>query len=134
MSKPSGFWNPWAQLALSQLCTLASDLCLKKGASTTVAYLAPEWAWTGITALVSPLVWLGIVLIILSFITWLYVLRHMSLSVAFPASQIVHIMVPLASWLVLGEKISGVRWSGIVLVVLGLFFVAKPVAKMEERL
>lgn len=133
MSKPTGFWNPWAQLALSQLCTLASDLCLKRGASA-VAHLAPEWAWTGITALASPLVWLGIVLIILSFITWLYVLRHMSLSVVFPASQVVHVMVPLGSWLVLGEKISAVRWIGIALVVLGLFFVAKPVAKMEERL
>jgi drug/metabolite transporter (DMT)-like permease len=133
MSKPTGFWNPWVQLALSQLCTLASDLCLKRGASA-VAHFASGWSWTGITALVSPLVWLGIVLMLLSFITWLYVLRHMSLSIAFPASQIVHIMVPLGSWLVLGEKISALRWIGIVLVVLGLFFVAKPVAKMEERL
>jgi drug/metabolite transporter (DMT)-like permease len=133
MSTPRGFCNPWLQLAFSQLCTLAADLCLKKGAVTT-AQLAPQWSWTGLTTLASPLVWCGIIFMILSFVTWLYVLRHLPLSVAFPVSQTVHILVPFGSWLVLGEIISAARWCGIILVVLGLFFVAKPVAKIEERL
>lgn len=71
---------------------------------------------------------------ILSFVTWLYVLQQLPLSVAFPVTQVVHVMVPLGSWLVLGEAISPIRWGGIALVVLGLFLVAKPVAKLEERL
>ena len=71
---------------------------------------------------------------ILSFLTWLYVLRHLALSVAFPISQSVHVVVPLCSWIVLGEIISPVRWCGIGLVLIGLFLVAKPVAKFEERL
>src|SRR5438270_10570385 len=129
----SGLRSPWVQLAISQLCTLAADLCLKLGADATV-HVSPRWSWTGLTGLVSPFVWLGIVFMILSFITWLYVLRHLALSVAFPVSQVVHVMVPLGSWIVLGEKINAVRWSGIALVIVGLFLVAKPVAKMEERL
>jgi len=127
------FGNPWLQLAISQLCTLAAQLCLKHGAmSATKDY--PEWSWTGLTSLGSPFVWLGIVFMILSFVTWLYVLRQLALSIAFPISQAVHVMVPICSWLVLDERISAIRWFGIALVVLGLFLVAKPVAKLEERL
>ncbi len=127
------FGNPWLQLAISQCLTLCADLCLKRGAMTTL-HLSPAWSWTGLTGLASPLVWLGIVFLILSFVTWLYVLQQLPLSVAFPVTQVVHVMVPLGSWLVLGEAISPIRWGGIALVVLGLFLVAKPVAKLEERL
>ncbi len=112
---------------------MIGDLCLKRGAMDIV-HLSPGWAWTGLTGLASPFVWLGIVFLILSFITWLYVLKHLPLSLAFPVSQVVHIMVPLGSWIVLGELISQRRWCGIALVLLGLAIVAKPAAKLEERL
>ena len=127
------FGNPWVQLALSQCFTLLGDLCLKRGAVAT-AHLSPEWGWTGVTSLASSFVWLGIVFLILSFVTWLYVLKHLPLSLAFPVSQVIHVMVPLGSWLILGEWISPIRWCGIALVLLGLAVVAKPVAKFEERL
>ncbi len=130
--KPGGFANPWFQLALSVVFVTASELLLKRGANET-AQLAGRWAWTGISGLASPFVWLGIVLVILSFITWLYVLRYIALSIAFPISQVVHVLIPICSWLVLGERISDVRWCGIALVSLGLAIVAKPVARMEER-
>ncbi len=131
--QPKGFGNPWFQLGLSQTLTLCGDLCLKRGAVAT-AHVAPEWGWTGVAGLASPMVWLGIVFLILSFVTWLYVLKHLPLSLAFPVSQVVHVMVPLGSWLVLGEWISPTRWCGIALVLIGLAIVAKPVASLEERL
>ena len=59
---------------------------------------------------------MAIVLVILSFLTWLYVLRYIPLSVAFPISQVVHALVPLCSWIFLGELISTLRWCGIALV------------------
>ena len=127
------FWNPWLQLALSTFCVTASEMFLKRGAMATI-HISEAWAWTGLTGLASPLVWMGIVFRILSFVTWLYVLKHLPLSVAFPASQAVHVFVPLSSWIFLGEFLSGIRWCGISLVLLGLIVVAKPVAKLEERL
>jgi drug/metabolite transporter (DMT)-like permease len=131
--KPIGLADPWFHLALSVVFVTASELLLKRGANET-AHLAGRWAWTGISGLASPFVWLGILLVILSFITWLYVLRYIALSIAFPISQVVHVLIPICSWLVLGERISDVRWCGIALVLLGLAIVAKPVARMEERL
>jgi drug/metabolite transporter (DMT)-like permease len=129
----SGFGNPWLQLALSVLCVFASELLLKRGA-TDVADPENAWSWTGVNGLASPLVWWAILLIIASFITWLYVLRYIPLSIAFPLSRVVDILVPLGCWIFLGELISTLRWCGITLVVIGLALVAKPVAKIEERL
>lgn len=127
------FANPWVQVAVSTLCVTISELFLKRGAMATV-HVSQTWAWTGLTGLASPLVWIGIIFVVLSFITWLYALRHLPLSRAFPASQAVHVLVPLSSWLVLGERITTIRWCGIALVLAGLALVAKPVATLEEKL
>lgn len=132
-TSPTGFRNPWLHLAVSASCTTISELFLKRGASAT-AHLSDTWSWTGLTTLGSPLVWIGTVFVIFSFLTWLYVLRHLPLSVAFPASQVIHVLIPLSSWLVLGEWISPLRWCGIALVLLGLAIVARPVAQLEEKL
>jgi len=131
--RPSGFANPWFQLALSVMCVLASELLLKRGASDT-ANPGMNWFWTGISGLASPLVWWGILFVVLSFLSWLYVLRFIPLTIAFPLSRVVDVLVPLSCWLVLGEMISVRRWLGIALVIIGLAVVAKPVARLEERL
>lgn len=132
-TRPSGFANPWLQVALSTLFVAISELFLKQGAMAT-AHFSGRWAWTGLTTLASPLVWLGIVFTILSFITWLYAIKHLPLSVAFPTSQVIHVLVPLSSWLILGELISPLRWCGIALILCGLALVARPVAELEEKL
>lgn len=127
------FLNPWFQIGFSTLSVATSELFLKRGA-VEAPHLPPELNWTGLSGLASPLVWIGIVLVAVSFVSWLYVLRFLPLSVAFPLSQFVHVLVPIGSWIFLGEMISSRRWSGIVLVVIGIFVVAKPVARLEEKL
>ena len=131
--RPSSFGNPWLQLALSVLCVLASEFLLERGAAD-VAEPNSAWSWTGVNGLASPLVWWAILLIIASFVSWLYVLRYIPLTIAFPLSRVVDILVPLGCWIFLGEFISTLRWCGIALVVIGLALVAKPVAQIEERL
>jgi len=112
---------------------LASEFLLKRGA-TEVANTDSAWSWTGVNGLASPLVWWAILLIIASFISWLYVLRYIPITIAFPLSRVVDILVPLGCWIFLGELISPLRWCGIALVVIGLALVAKPIAQIEERL
>jgi drug/metabolite transporter (DMT)-like permease len=131
--RPSGFANPWLQLALSVVCVFVSELLLKRGA-TDVAEPHSAWSWIGVNGLASPLVWWAILLIVASFISWLYVLRYIPLVIAFPLSRVVDILVPLGCWIFLGEAISALRWCGIALVVIGLALVAKPLAQIEERL
>jgi len=133
MPNPTGLRDPRLHLALSVICVLFSELLLKRGA-VQIANPANELSWTGINGLGSPLVWWAILFIIASFITWLYVLKYVPLSIAFPLSRVVDALVPICCWIFLGELISTRRWIGIGLVIIGLAIIAKPVARMGERL
>ena len=127
------FLNPWFQLALSVLLVTTSEVFLKRGA-VEAPRLPEEVNWTGVSGLASLNVWYGILFVIASFISWLYVLRFIPLTIAFPLSNFVHVLIPLASWFFLDEIISTRRWCGIALVLAGVLIVAKPVARMEEKL
>lgn len=129
----SGFGNPWLHLTLSVICVFISELFLKRGAAD-VAEPDSAFSWTGVNGLASPLVWWAILLIIASFVSWLYVLRYIPITIAYPLSRVVDVLVPLGCWIFLGEVISALRWCGIALVVIGLALVAKPVAQIEQRL
>jgi drug/metabolite transporter (DMT)-like permease len=124
-----GFWNPYVQIALGALLVTASELMLKKGATA-----AAGTSWLGIDALASIWTWGGIVTYILSFVSWLYVLRYLPLGVAFSLINVVHVLVPLASWAFLHDVISPRRWAGIALVLAGIILMAGNVAKAEEKL
>jgi len=132
-NRPSGFGNPWLQLVLSIALVLVSEFLLKRGA-TDIAEPDSTFSWTGINGLASPLVWWAILFILASFISWLYVLRYIPITIAYPLSRIVDVLVPLGCWILLGEFISALRWCGIALVVIGLALVAKPLAQIEKRL
>ena len=125
--------NPWLQIGFNVLIVTASEIFLKLGARETAALTQP-WNWSGISGLLSGWTWLGIFFLILSLFSWLYVLRHVPLSIAFPLSNAVHIFVPFASWIFLGELIAPTRWCGISLVLIGLIVVAKPISQIEEKL
>jgi drug/metabolite transporter (DMT)-like permease len=127
------FLNPWFQIGFSTFAVATAELFLKRGAMQA-PMLPPSINWTGVSGLVSLSVWIGILLIAISFVSWLYVLRFLPLSIAFPISQFVHVLIPLGSWIFLDETISPRRWAGIALVVTGIFTVAKPVARLEEKL
>jgi drug/metabolite transporter (DMT)-like permease len=129
----SGFWNPWFQLGLEAAFVTASEVLIKIGAvQTAVPGTAAEWL--GFSGLASAWVWGGIGCLVLSFLCWIYVLKHLPLSVAFPLTNVVHVTIPISSWILLGEAISIRRWFGIGVVVVGLALVAKPVARLDERL
>jgi drug/metabolite transporter (DMT)-like permease len=127
-----GFLSPYFQIFFGAVLVTGAELFLKVGAKATASSAA--WAWTGVGALVSPWVWAGMVLMVLSFLSWLYVLKHLPLALAYPISNVVHIFVPLSCWIFLGESIGLLRWCGIFLVLIGLVVVAKPFSKIEERI
>ncbi len=134
----SGSWrgrfaNPWLQLAICVLLATAAEIFLKLGAIAT-ADPASDWSWTGFNGLRSGWVWWGILASVISLFNWLATLKKLPLTIAFPAGQAVHILVPLSSWLFLGEAISPWRWIGIALLLAGLMIVARPAARLEEKL
>ncbi len=127
------FFNPYMQVLLTALLGTASEVFLKIGAEQT-ANLPSVLPWLGISGLASKWVWLGIVLTVASLGTWAQAIRSIPLSVAFTLSNMVHVLVPLSCFFFLGEAIGTRRWVGIALVITGLIVIAKPFARIDERI
>ena len=127
------FLNPFVQISLCIVMGTAAEVLLKKGASMT-ANIPSAVPWLGLTGLSSGWTWLSIVATVLSFFSWMAAIRFLPLGVAFPLTNAVQVLVPLSCWWFLGEGITPWRWCGIALVIAGLMVVAKPYAKLDERL
>lgn len=106
----------------------ASQVLLKLGANAHVAE-----SWLDVTQLLSPWVWLGIAATIGSLFYWLSALRRIELNVAYNLSGMLHVLVPLGCWFVLGESIGLRQWLGITLVFAGVMITAQTCAKVESE-
>jgi drug/metabolite transporter (DMT)-like permease len=60
-----------------------------------------------------------------SFLSWMLILRRSSLSLAFPLSSLVFVVVLLGSWLGLGEHISTLHWLGVWVIIGGIALLAE---------
>lgn len=122
--------NPYFQLFLTVVLITVSEIFLKQGADATAPAAAD---WLGLASLASPRVWLGAALLALSSVTWIIALRALPLYLAFMLCSVIHITIPVSSWLFLGDSISAVRWTGIALVLAGIWVIARPASRIEER-
>ncbi|XHR27827.1 MAG: hypothetical protein ACFUZC_18075 [Chthoniobacteraceae bacterium] len=126
---PRGFSNPYFHIILNVVLAAAAQVFLKKGAdeSATLSLFVSM-----LMSLRSLWTWAGILCIIGSLLAWLHALRFVPLIIAFNVAGLLHVVVPLVSWLFLGETLSVTRCVGIALVFFGVLVVVKPVIKMEE--
>ncbi len=125
------FRRPYVQMFISIGLSISAQILLKRGADDTVA---PD-SWFAVAGLKSPWVWSGIAALIVSLFSWLYALRFVPLNIAFNVSGgLTNILVPLSGWLFFQEKLVFERGIGIVLVLIGVFIVAKPAGEVEEKL
>jgi drug/metabolite transporter (DMT)-like permease len=56
---------------------------------------------------------------------WIWVLREVPLSKAYPLAAMSFIIVPFMSWLILGEKLGGLYIIGVTMIVTGIFLILK---------
>jgi len=106
-----------AVLAIYALISSLGLTLMKKGLNSTVI---------GLGMMKSPLLASGFFLYLFSFILWLKILKENELSFAFPiASAALFFFVSLFSSYLLHEHISNLKIAGMVLIITGLFFVAR---------
>jgi len=67
----------------------------------------------------------GVCLYIVNFFLWVTVLSKVDLSVAFPTGSTSYVIVAILSMIFLHEHISWLRWSGIVFIIIGIYFISK---------
>jgi drug/metabolite transporter (DMT)-like permease len=79
-----------------------------------------------VRAIFTPWVFVGFALYLISSFFWLVVLKQAKLSYVYPLIASTYVMVLFLSWLLLGERnIPPIRYLGVVLICLGVVFVAR---------
>lgn len=110
-------------LAFVSLCVPLGDSCLSKG-MTGLPPISLEHPATLIAAVFTPWIALGIALLIGYFASYLTALSWADLTFVVPATAMGNVVVALIARFWLHEPISLERWTGILLITLGVGFVA----------
>jgi drug/metabolite transporter (DMT)-like permease len=56
---------------------------------------------------------------------WVYILRHYPFSIAYPLGSISYIFGLVAAVLIFHEQVSPMRWLGVCIIIVGIYFVTK---------
>lgn len=107
--------------------TVIAQLLLKKGALALSESLTNK---PGLTQLLSELITnypliSGLAVYALSAVAWILALTKVNVSIAYPFVGLGIVGTTVAGYLIFGEKISSTTVFGIILVISGLFFIAK---------
>jgi drug/metabolite transporter (DMT)-like permease len=111
-------------LGLVSLCAPLADTCLSRG-MTSMPEITLAHPATLIAAVFTPWIALGIALLIGFFASYLTALSWADLTFVLPATASGNVIVALFARFFLHEAISLERWAGIVLITVGVGFVAR---------
>lgn len=111
-------WFPIGLILLNSVLSTCAEVLLKIGATDPSAIMLPA-PFTFVSAIFSVWVVLGIVAYVGSLSLWLVALARLPLHLAYGLSSTVHLLVPLASWLVLHETIPMGRLLGMLFILAG---------------
>jgi drug/metabolite transporter (DMT)-like permease len=119
-------------MSLRKIITLAGvaffaaigDVCLSRGMQDVGAVTFGNLSAL-ISAVFNPWVAGGIVLLIAFFASYLSALSFADLTYVLPATSVSYIAMALLARLLLHEQVSVARWAGILLIALGVGFVAR---------
>jgi len=120
-----------ALLLATDLAAMAAELFFKKGALSTGIADVGFSSFLGYMGkmLLSPYMWFGVLFYFLNFIVWITVLSRIDLSLAYPLSGLTYIGITFASLIFLHEKISFLRWVGVLFIAVGICFLANSADK-----
>jgi drug/metabolite transporter (DMT)-like permease len=88
---------------------------------------------TGLNIFTSGSIWLGIASLVTFFVAYMVVLSWADYSFVQPASSLAYGVVALLGYLMLGERVSPLRWAGIAIICLGVFVVGRTNPRTTEQ-
>jgi uncharacterized membrane protein len=115
-------------IALTVLLNTAGNVFLSVGMKRVgeiQRFSLRDLAAVGLTTAANASIWIGIVLLALFLVSYLLVLSWADYSYVHPASAFGYALVPLLGHAVAGDQVSPVRWSGVLLICLGVLIVGR---------
>jgi drug/metabolite transporter (DMT)-like permease len=116
-----------ALILLSVTLAAVAQLTLKHGMNEVVRESGPLRLQGDSlrTVATTTWVWVGLVLFALSAFVWLAVLSRTTLSFAYPFASLTYVLILLADRFILDEPIPGLRYAGVLFIVVGIVLVAQ---------
>jgi multidrug transporter EmrE-like cation transporter len=119
----------YAVLGIALLLSVAAQILLKQGSLTVgEVSLSPRGALEFVLVLVKSIpVLVGLGLLGIAFVLWVWLLSKVQLNVVYPifiGVQLVSLSV--ASWILFHESLTTIQAVGVAIIVLGVFFLLKP--------
>jgi drug/metabolite transporter (DMT)-like permease len=114
-------------IMLSVVFNTAAQLALKAGISAigTFSFTFANIIPISLKIISSPWIIIGMAIYVGSVTVWLMVLSRAPVSMAFPMSSLAYVTSAIAAYYLLGEDLSLVRIAGIIVIMIGVFLVAK---------
>ena len=104
------------------------NVLLARGMRSTVDLAAwpPQALYhTALQVFGSGFIWLGVASLMVFFVAYMLVLSWADYSFVQPASSLAYGVVALLGYLMLGERVSPLRWAGIAVICVGVFVVGR---------
>jgi len=114
-------------IALTSLCDTINQLFLKSAIDSlnfTPTFNIVKIFKFIFCLIITPRIWLGFIFSVISLCIWLLVLSKAELNFAFSADSMHYIFIAFASWLILKERFSHLRWIGTGLIITGIVIVS----------
>lgn len=116
-------------LVLTSVCLATAGQLMLKTGMARVGYVGTARLSKPIPLLMDVVktwqVVVGLILFVLSAVSWLIVISRIPLSLAYPFVGITYVMLALFGKFVLHEHVPNLRWLGVVLIVAGIILVGR---------
>jgi multidrug transporter EmrE-like cation transporter len=126
--KKGGYMQTVLLVLVPVLIGVIGQLLLKKGMTavgqfdfSAAGQIIPQF----FRAFTNPWVFAGFAFYFLSSLFWMIVVSRVELSVAYPMLSLGYAVVLLASFFLFGEKVSSVRWLGVIVIMLGVTLISR---------
>jgi drug/metabolite transporter (DMT)-like permease len=135
MFRPSLTTRTLGLTALAVLLNAVGNVLLKVGMQRVgeIRSFSPgaleAAAWQAST---TGMIWLGVAVLTLFFLCYLVLLSWADYSYIQPASAGGYAIVPLFGWLLAGEQVGALRWSGVFMICAGVMLVSRTCVRTTE--
>lgn len=114
-------------LVLAMLAQAAGDTCLSKGMKSmgSLSHADEFSVMMLVRAMETPMIWLGILCLLLFFVLFSVCLSWADLSFVMPVLSFGYIVKVASAAYFLNETVSAVRWAGTLFIVVGVLLVSR---------
>ncbi len=120
-------WVAFLLVLAGVLLNSAAQILLKAGVRHTgvISLQVPALIKAGLSLAVNPYIIIALACYVVSVVFWLLALSRTAVSIAYPMVSMGYIVTAVVGWLYLGEQMNLTRWAGIIVIIIGVFLVAR---------